>query len=134
MPLVNVSGAYVAVGDIDADVDLDLMLSGQPSSDRNEFISYLYRNTTELVTGIDERTSFSGEAKVVPNPAHDVVEIICSEKIKDIQLYSLTGELLMTKKNMEKVGLLNLSEFKNGMYLIVIRTNSNVYTRKIIKQ
>ncbi|MGB1040270.1 MAG: T9SS type A sorting domain-containing protein [Flavobacteriales bacterium] len=83
-----------------------------------------YANLTEKTKPISV-TAF-------PNPATDKVTFNSSENISSIELYSLTGQKVMTKNNSKT---LDISSMEKGIYIAKITTkNGSVASKKIIKK
>jgi hypothetical protein len=68
--------------------------------------------------------------KIYPNPASDFIQIETVESIKEINLYSVTGQKVMTSQAKR----INIQALKTGVYLIEIKTDKSTVTHKIIKQ
>jgi len=51
-----------------------------------------------------------------------------------LQVYNLTGELVMSEHGLSSDNSIDLSGLKNGMYLLVIKMEKKVYTQKVIKR
>src|SRR5690606_5096326 len=76
----------------------------------------------------------SNSLKVYPNPVKDIlnIEIPSNKKIKDIDIFSLTGEKLMHSAAVES---LNLNQLSKGIYILKVTTeNGQILTQKIIKR
>ena len=72
--------------------------------------------------------------KVYPNPATDKISIESKEitGIVDVKIYNITGcNIFAYKHNIAQP--LNISNLQNGLYSIVITSNSNLYYSKFIK-
>ena len=55
-----------------------------------------------------------------------------SQKI-DLQLFSMTGELILHRPNFETDRKVSIVDLKEGLYFVKIGTEKQTYTRKIIK-
>lgn len=66
-----------------------------------------------------------------PNPTKDKISVESSETINNIKVYNISGELVLTPKTTTEVDLTN---FKTGLYIIVIETINNVKHFEIIKE
>lgn len=79
------------------------------------------------------------ELTIYPNPTNSGVNVIIksSEKRVKISLLDLNGKKLLSKKNNNEIGTielnLNLSEFKNGAYIIRTESRNGELTRRIVK-
>jgi hypothetical protein len=56
------------------------------------------------------------EAKVYPNPTHDVIKVECANTPAALNLTDLSGKLIKTVSGAE----MNIAELKQGIYLLVI--------------
>ncbi len=74
--------------------------------------------------------------KVYPNPIKDLLNIESPTGIQALNLYDLTGELIISAELFgEKEFTLNFSnQIKNGFYLLQIRTLEGVLTKKLLIQ
>ena len=54
-------------------------------------------------------------------------------KILELQIFDLSGKILLLKKNLQTNEKINISELKNGVYLLQIKTEKAIFTEKIIK-
>jgi len=88
--------------------------------------------TLDLTTmGVSEPEFAGSSVTVYPNPATDFVNIASKEKIKSIEIYSMTGQKVMNS-NSDKV---NVSHLNKGIYILKITLgNGKTETRKIIKK
>lgn len=82
-----------------------------------------------LTTGIKEnimQLNFS----VYPNPANSIVTINTQENIKEITMFNILGELVLTET--EK-NIINVSSINKGIYLLQVKTKDGaIGTKKII--
>lgn len=82
-----------------------------------------------LTTGIKEnimQLNFS----VYPNPANSIITINIKENIKEMALFNLLGEVLMTETDKNTM---NVSNINSGIYLLKVKTaDGAVGTQKII--
>jgi hypothetical protein len=72
-------------------------------------------------------------ATVFPNPTAGKTEINCLTEIKNIEVYSVLGELVVQKKVNAKSTSLDLSEFNSGIYVLKVFSNKNMHSLKIVK-
>ena len=92
-----------------------------------------------LVNGILEVTTTTGINNVVanqlsiyPNPAKDDIFVKSEVQIKKVEIYSLTGALLLSENNFkEKISVLTLP---HGVYLVKVYTDKEVAVSKIVKE
>ena len=90
-----------------------------------------YFSKTVLLKPVAQTTGI----QLSPNPANDFTIIQCSEKIKSIMLYDLSGRLQFQQHYGDYRVLLNTNIFGKGIYQVIIETsNHNRYSKKIVIQ
>jgi len=92
-----------------------------------------FSTTITSVDQIDNKSEF----EVYPNPVKDILIIkssITSEKYM-YQVFNSNGAVVLTNSvfGQNSSEEIDLSKLSNGVYLFVIRTNTNIYTKKIVK-
>jgi len=75
------------------------------------------------------RNITSENIKIHPNPCHDFLQIDSASTIKQVDIYSLTGNLLQTTF----VTKMNVTDLKSGLYLVKVLSTEGTYFQKIIK-
>ena len=98
-------------------------------SDRIE-IPIVYNPKTGINT-ID----YSQSIDIFPNPADDYIMIknnISSKK--DIFIYNSLGKLIFKSVSYNRLTKTNISQLKQGIYFVIIKTGNNTYTGKFIKE
>ncbi|MDX9891687.1 MAG: T9SS type A sorting domain-containing protein [Bacteroidales bacterium] len=99
---------------------------------------YAYNNVANQGITAGQTTSISEQESnvnlsVYPNPTSDFVFIRNAELVKDISLYSITGQLMI--QNMDFNEPISLQNYPAGIYLLTIETKAGVKrTEKIIKR
>lgn len=96
--------------------------------------SAFYDNFLISTENMNVNDLISNSLKVYPNPVKDIlnIEIPSNKKIKDIDIFSLTGEKLMHSAAVES---LNLNQLSKGIYILKVTTeNGQILTQKIIKR
>ena len=84
-------------------------------------------------------SSESGEIKtlVYPNPNQGLIKIDISNMLIDsrneIRLYDLSGNQLLIERNSESFSEIDISRFKNGIYILRIKVNELIFDWKVIK-
>jgi hypothetical protein len=69
--------------------------------------------------------------KIFPNPTEDLITITSSLTITNIDLFNLQGQKMDITLEEDKISLQDLS---NGIYLLEIKTENNVFVKRIIKK
>ncbi|WDF46403.1 T9SS type A sorting domain-containing protein [Chryseobacterium sp. KACC 21268] len=67
--------------------------------------------------------------KIYPNPVVDVVTIKGKNKIDKIEIYDVTGKLILESRG----SVADLSKFSKGEYFMNIHTNNKIISQKILK-
>ena len=88
-------------------------------------------------SGIEQLESVN-ELNIYPNPANDFIDIETTG-ISDFQnsyfsIFDITGNLVTKEKMIQNKTRIDLSEFPNGLYLIQVRNNGKMFSKKFIKQ
>ncbi len=74
------------------------------------------------------------EIQIYPNPAKDQFFIRSDEQIQTVEIYSVSGEKLLSR-NGRDIQSLNVSNLSKGIYLVRVKTNSGkVFSQKLIIQ
>lgn len=94
------------------------------SLDHDSKITYYYKSD---FTAINEQSLNS--VFIYPNPTTDKFIIKSSRSIK-CNVYTNTGSLILQTANK----VVDISGFKSGIYLVIIKTEDNSYTFKVVKQ
>ncbi|MFQ3579672.1 MAG: T9SS type A sorting domain-containing protein [Bacteroidales bacterium] len=104
----------------------------------NDSVFYVYsgfENTIyevkkkELATGIELINCVDKEVIIYPNPTKDNFKIVTNFKIDTIEILNTNGEKInFYRKN----DLVYLDNIPTGIYFIVIQTNNNTITKKLI--
>ena len=89
-----------------------------------------------LKAATDANQSLENEFVSYPNPASDVVTINAgSQTIKEISILDLKGAIVLNRKDIDATQeTVKIDHLLNGTYVIMIKTNSEVVTQKMIKQ
>jgi len=71
---------------------------------------------------------------IYPNPTNAKVDIVSSEQVKCIEIYNLIGEKVLYRSINAKNKSIQITELKNGVYVIVVRLESGGgMIKKIVK-
>lgn len=101
---------------------------------QNGYIAKLSNSST----GTDE-VSFDENIAVYPNPTSNVVTLLINSEIKNvvIKVYAITGQQVFSKTESKPQSYISeqidFSNFTNGIYLLQIKTDTKIVTKKIIK-
>jgi len=93
-----------------------------------------FNGSAEVLPGIIQHTLNTGQIKLYPNPADNVIHIsVNTGQIQKVTIYSLTGQLVLQQTiNSLKETSLNISHILPGMYLIEVYTDTGTYHKKIV--
>jgi|GEM_PF-5339860 len=88
--------------------------------------------TPRLVTGLENQVINNKRIYLYPNPSNEFIQIETSgTSFKEIQLFDLQGRVIRTIPFQNRV---DVSEFKNGLYLLKLISEEQVVERKFLKQ
>jgi|GEM_PF-4948656 len=70
-----------------------------------------------------------------PNPTNGrlVLEFDQVKQINQITIFDITGKQILERSNLQAKEVIDLSDFRSGMYFITIRTDKEVITTRVIK-
>jgi len=92
-------------------------------------------NTCVINTGTHELMISGLEFTVFPNPASQYITISMNEEKGTLILFDLPGKEVMRKNTEhEKQITVDVSAFKNGVYLLQFITEKKVFTSKVVKE
>ena len=89
-----------------------------------------YPVTIDDCTGIGDNVANS--LSIHPNPAKEFVNIKANDKLMNVMVFSLTGEMMINSDVDGQEIRLNTTDFKSGLYLIKITTESGVTSKRLI--
>ncbi|WP_223607287.1 T9SS type A sorting domain-containing protein [Chryseobacterium sp. OSA05B] len=93
-----------------------------------ERLPFTPREASNLTLGVSE--SSKKEFRIYPNPASDFIRIDTDEDLKEVNIYAVSGQKVLTG-NTTKI---NIQALKAGIYLVEIKTSKNTTVHKIIKK
>jgi hypothetical protein len=89
---------------------------------------------TDFTTHLRSSVYKPGELEIYPNPTGGLVNIETGKQgPHQIKITSLSGQVLYQKLITESIHQIDLSAFMNGLYLITIKSNQFITTRRISK-
>lgn len=105
-----------------------------PSDDdtnANSIPDYLEQGVALGATGFD----FESGISIYPNPAFDMISIenTTGKSIKEVSLYSVSGQLVKTFTTEKTVQNLSISNLQSGIYFVKIRLEDKIINTKLIK-
>jgi glycosidase len=87
----------------------------------------------DLATAVSDKT-IKSDIRIYPNPVENVVHVQAKEPIKTIELLTLEGKTAKTLQGSSADFSFSLDTLKVGIYLLRVKTQSSVFTEKIVKQ
>ena len=92
----------------------------------NSTIEHLLPNVTDTES---LETTFAID--IYPNPARDIIKLSNIDNNCTLQLYNSNGQLMLEKHDVIGEDILNVSNFKSGIYFVKIITDDKSITKKI---
>ena len=84
------------------------------------------------VTGIFEQ-KVNHNFKLYPNPVGDVMNISNLEGVSKVEIFDVTGKLVLARDVETRQLTINTSELNDGLYIISYHTSNGIQTSKFIK-
>lgn len=127
----NNSGPTLNLTRVLAPGDYFLKITSTTPASTNYQTPYVFNITTTLGTNDNDFNSIS----FYPNPVKDILTIENYNYTK-ASVYSMLGQLLDVRlnNNSSNVSQINMSDFSNGMYILVLENETGAKTIKIIKE
>lgn len=93
----------------------------------------IWKNETGINTMDTNEQERNNEIKVYPNPVTNELNIIFEKPIKaDISLVDIMGKKVYFKTFYEDQVKINTSSFPKGTYILSVKTENKIFTKKII--
>ena len=89
-------------------------------------------NTTNEIEST--RTSVDAFTHIMPNPATDMVTVISSFSIKEIEFFTITGKSVMHQNVDAIAASFDISSLPTGKYLVRIQTSCGTSFKKMVKK
>lgn len=89
----------------------------------------------DMVMGLTGGPALEGDWAVYPNPTQNIVNIFYAGTMTQVELYDVTGALVIRKQVSVETTSLDLSDLPAGVYMLTVRGEEDeVMHEKIIKQ
>jgi hypothetical protein len=96
-----------------------------------------FSKTKESAKGSSENETGKLKTLVYPNPTKGLIRIDISNMPKnsrnEIRLFDLSGNQLLIEKNSESYSEIDINSFKDGIYILRIKVNEQIFDWKVIK-
>ena len=84
-------------------------------------------------------TPEAAKLSIHPNPANDVINIAIDNISSDVQvvIYNSVGQVVYSQKEKAEHGFstsINISTFADGAYILQVRSDDNIWTKKVVKR
>lgn len=85
---------------------------------------------------LSNKGKVSSRILVYPNPVSSLlyVSLTNGRKIEKVNIYDLSGKLILSYSSSEKRDVFDLEPLNSGVYVIEIKTDSSIFTERIIRQ
>jgi len=95
----------------------------------DSYVSKVYPDEDGAFSVVNVKSSINlnNEIMVYPNPATDEINISSSEAVRNVMILNHAGQLVYDGKS-EKI---NVSNFNSGVYIIRIKTDNGITTKKL---
>ncbi|MBN2680917.1 MAG: T9SS type A sorting domain-containing protein [Bacteroidales bacterium] len=114
--------------------------TGAYVKDNCEFVVFLQHEGTkeivqvakvdmETIVGIENITSEN--ISIYPNPATNYINVF-TQGNGNIEIYSISGQLLISKEITSEAQTVSVENISNGIYLVKVTTPTNSFTEKLI--
>jgi hypothetical protein len=116
--------------------DGKILLGGQFSSFGGEPYSCLVRLQPSGFVGLND-IERRRKLKLYPNPAQNTVRFEVpdkNEKVSQIEIFDLSGRLVISQSLNTLQAVIDVSDLRRGVYLVKAKTESGVYSQKLVLQ
>ncbi len=98
------------------------------SCETNGIIAGIYYSDLDQIAGLRDLQKQNNELKVYPNPSSNNFRIECTQTIKDIEVLSLEGKVIYSKKIGLSNTVINAIDFTNTSGCYMLKTTTKNYT------
>lgn len=75
----------------------------------------------------------SNNISIFPNPTSEILNICTSSKIEIITIMDMNGRTIQNIKNVDNLYLFNINQLPKGCYILSIKTEDSLFTKRVIK-
>jgi len=90
--------------------------------------------STEFVAALNTPIFDFNTITLSPNPVKDILTIYSKSAMQNIEIYSVLGQLIMSKSIEDKNAKINISNFNKGLYFVKIKTENATQSFKFMKE
>jgi len=89
--------------------------------------------TTECTDNIPVDSKENRTIEIYPNPSDYIITIEMENLINaTIEIYNVSGKLVLSKELNSKVEKINISDFSKGIYIVKVMQNRSLNVKKVI--
>jgi len=97
--------------------------------------NFLYQEGETCLLGIQKNGLVTELVEVYPNPVKNELTIESQDELNQIEVFSITGQLLQSITPQSKLLKIDLAIFEQGVYLVKVHTkNGIVSTSRVVKE
>ncbi len=130
--IITTSTDYVQsvyASDIDGDGDLDVLSASQDDDKIAWYENFTFESNTSVKTLQQKGIS------IYPNPTTGMVYFdFANNNIQQVTISDITGNQIMEKTQIQQNETIDISGFENGIYIISIQTDEEIFTLRIVKE
>ncbi|MCX6286041.1 MAG: T9SS type A sorting domain-containing protein [Bacteroidetes bacterium] len=97
-------------------------------------VNTMVKNGYIYVGGVGVGEASQANIKVYPNPVKDIMTIESGSGIQQVQVFSITGQMLINQQADGKTVTLSTSLLKSGVYFLKVTTDNGSFDKKIVVQ
>jgi len=102
-------------------------------SDENPYDFEVVVYVVESTTGVDDLSNYG--IQIYPNPTNSIINLDFGDtEIKQVDVVNITGKTVIQITPVQQKETIDLTAFDKGIYIIKILTDTNVITKKIMKE
>ncbi|MES2484955.1 MAG: T9SS type A sorting domain-containing protein [Bacteroidota bacterium] len=97
---------------------------------------FLYLDDIKMVEGVMaiEPAGLAPAVSVYPNPANDVLTLTSATNINKVEIFSLTGQKVLSQNISDSTATINIQALAPGVYVLHAEAGSHIERLKIIKE
>lgn len=85
-----------------------------------------------LFTFVNSEIEKTFETTIYPNPAADIINVFASEKIENVEVLNMAGQVITSLSNNTDTISIDVNDFASGVYFVKVYTQGKVSTHKVI--